>query len=100
VFVTLIIQSGLDGNNVRASQVHFVPIEFLSWTCLRIGALGLGQIQIKNANIIEIAQDSPRREWMLALCDQVAAYHKAESAKIERQREFFSGVRVFWENKH
>ena len=32
--------------DIQVQKVHFVPIEFLSWDCLTIGALGWGQIQI------------------------------------------------------
>jgi hypothetical protein len=99
VFVTLIIKYGLDTTKVRVSQVHFLPIEFISWRCLRIGALGLGQIQIRNANAIELVPGYARRDWMLELCDQVAAYHHSESVKIDRQRQFFERIHLSWLEK-
>ena len=37
---------------IYIEKVRFVPIEFLSWDCLTVGALGWGQIQIANANKI------------------------------------------------
>ncbi len=95
-FVTLIIQYHIDGGRVRVSQVHFVPIEFISWKCLRIGALGLGQIQIKNANSIDIVQGYARRDWMLELCDHVGNFHRAEVVKIEEQQQFFESIRTSW----
>ncbi len=42
----------VSGLRIRVERVNFVPIEFLSWDCLTIGALGWGQIQIANANNI------------------------------------------------
>ena len=99
VFVTLIIQYLLDGTKVRGARVHFVPIEFIAWECLRIGALGLGQIQIRNANRIHIVRGYARRDWMLQLCDRVAAYHHSEADKIDTQKQFFEGIRMSWLTK-
>ena len=96
VFVTLIIRYRLNGTRVLATQAHFAPIEFLSWNCLRIGALGLGQIQIKNANRIELLTAHSRRDWMLELCGRVVSYHQSEQTKIERQKQYFDQVRRSW----
>ena len=35
-------------------ECKFVPIELLDWSCLTLGALGWGQIQIANSNNIVI----------------------------------------------
>ena len=51
-FVLLLIAYTMSDVHVNVERVHFVPIEFLSWQCLTIGALGWGQIQIANANNI------------------------------------------------
>lgn len=96
VFITLIVQYRLEGTRVRVTGVHFVPIEFIAWECLRIGALGLGQIQIRNANRVQVERESSRGDWMLQLCDRVADYHRSESAKIEQQRQFFERLRTSW----
>ena len=53
-FVILMLRYTVEDTRVRVNEVHFVPIEFLNWSCLTIGALGWGQIQIANANRIEI----------------------------------------------
>jgi len=42
-FVVLTVSYTIDGTKVKAEDVHFVPIEFLSWKCLTIGALGWGR---------------------------------------------------------
>ena len=67
-FVILIIAYNLEGVRVTVSKVHFVPIEFLSWECLTIGALGWGQIQIANSNKIVITPSNNRKAWMIYLC--------------------------------
>ena len=46
---------------VYIERVHFVPIEFLSWKCLTVGALGWGQIQIANANKIIVNHGYSRK---------------------------------------
>jgi hypothetical protein len=51
-FVVLMVSYDIDGLRAVIEQVKFVPIEFLGWDCLTIGALGWGQIQIANSNII------------------------------------------------
>ena len=49
-FVVLMVTYEIDGLQVAVEQATFVPIEFLDWRCLTIGALGWGQIQIANSN--------------------------------------------------
>ncbi|MYA92027.1 MAG: hypothetical protein F4Y30_01200, partial [Chloroflexi bacterium] len=49
VFSVLMVKYEIDGLKVRARDVIFAPIEYLDWRCLTIGALGWGQIQIRNS---------------------------------------------------
>jgi len=42
-FVILFVAYNIRGTHVEVNKVHFVPIEFLSWDCLTIGAIGWGQ---------------------------------------------------------
>ena len=80
-------------------HVHFVPIEFLSWDCLTIGALGWGQIQIKNSNTINILEKSDRKDWMLALCDKLNSFYPNEISKIHKRLTYFEKIKKFWENR-
>lgn len=57
-FVLLLIKYRVENVKVQVPHVDFVPIEFLDWDCLTIGALGWGQIQIANSNRIGINPDS------------------------------------------
>ena len=77
-FVVLIVSYEVNGNRVEVSDVRFVPIEFLMWDCLNIGALGWGQIQIANSNYIHIVPQYPRRAWMIELCDHVLDFYPRE----------------------
>lgn len=98
-FLVLIVKYTIQGTKVDVRGVHFVPIEFLSWNCLTVGALGWGQIQIANANIMEFNEGRSRREWMLELCDVMLEFYPREIAKIGERIEYFKRVRREWEGK-
>ncbi len=98
-FVVLMIRYRLEGNRVNATEAHFVPIEFLSWDCLTIGALGWGQLQIANANVINIREGYSRRRWMLELCDAILSFYPREIGKIGERIEYFKAVKDRWTNR-
>jgi hypothetical protein len=95
-FVMLMVKYGVRGTKVTVTKVHFVPIEFLVWTCLTIGALGTGQIQIADSRRIEIDPRQKRRAWMLEFCDLVLAFYPRETAKIVKRIAKFQQVKQFW----
>jgi len=94
-FVILVVAYNLRGTHVEVEKVHFVPIEFLSWDCLIIGALGWGQIQIANSNRIDIAPQS-RKKWMIELCDTLFEFYPAEISKIKERIDYFRKVKERW----
>jgi len=94
-FVILFVAYNLQGTHVEVNKVHFVPIEFLSWDCLTIGALGWGQIQIANSNRIDIAPQS-RKKWMIELCDTLFEFYPAEISKIKERIDYFRKVKERW----
>jgi hypothetical protein len=98
-FVVLIVQYSVDGTKVQATTAHFVPIEFLSWDCLTVGALGWGQIQIANANIIEVKEDYSRKKWMLELCDVMLEFYPREIGKLNDRIGYFRKVKERWEKR-
>jgi len=98
-FVVLTVSYRIAGTKVTVEDVHFVPIEFLSWKCLTIGALGWGQIQIANADRIEVAPEYSRRKWMLELCDTLFEFYPHEISKITKRIEHFKKVKEQWEKK-
>jgi hypothetical protein len=97
-FVVLTVSYRIAGTKVTAEDVHFVPIEFLSWRCLTIGALGWGQIQIANSDVIEVLPGYSRRKWMLELCERLFDFYPNEISKINRRIERFQKVKDYWEN--
>jgi len=79
--------------------VSFVPIDFFSWDCLTIGALGWGQIQIANANKIILNPGYSRKKWMLELCDVLFEFYPREVEKVKGRIEYFKKVKSRWEEK-
>jgi len=98
-FVLLIVKYAIEGVHAKMSDVIFVPIEFLGWDCLTVGALGWGQIQISNSNIITVNPQYSRKRWMLELCDVMMEFYPKEIAKINSRISYFEKVRKFWLKK-
>ncbi len=98
-FTLLLIRYDIEGVTVKVSGVTFVPIEFLGWDCLTIGALGWGQIQIANSNFVTVRPGYSRKQWMLELCDAMLAFYPREIAKIGDRISRFEQIRAFWLQK-
>ena len=99
VFAVIMVRYRLDGNRVLATEVIFVPIEFLNWDCLTVGALGWGQIQIANSNRIIVNDGFSRKQWMLILCDTMLEFYPKEILKTHERIERFEDVKSHWEKK-
>lgn len=99
IFSLILVKYVLEANRVKATEVVFVPIEFLDWDCLTIGALGWGQIQIANSNRISVNHGYSRKEWMLTLCETMLEFYPKEIMKIQERTARFQEVKSFWENK-
>lgn len=98
-FVALIVKYVIEGTKVGVKRAHFLPIEFLAWDCLTIGALGWGQIQIANANVINVNEGYSRKKWMLELCDVMLEFYPKEIGKIQDRINYFKRVKQYWEKK-
>jgi hypothetical protein len=96
-FVVLLVEYDTEDGLVF-TNVSFNPIEYFSWDCLTIGALGWGQIQIANANYVKI-EASSRKKWMLEFCDALDIFYPKEIEKINKRLTRFNEVRKFWEQK-
>lgn len=95
-FVMLMVSYHLEATQTIVTNVRFVPIEFLGWDCLTIGALGWGQIQIANSNYITVNPQCPRKKWMLELCDVLFEFYPKEITKINDRIGYFKQVQEFW----
>jgi hypothetical protein len=60
-FVLLLVSYKIAGDRLVFDNCTFVPIEYLDWSCLTLGALGWGQIQIANSNIMNINADNTKK---------------------------------------
>ena len=98
-FLLLMVEYRLEGTKLGVETVHFAPIEFLGWDCLTIGALGWGQIQIANANNINIVPGYSRKQWMLQLCDAMMEFYPREIAKITDRINYIESVNQTWQDK-
>ena len=96
-FVLLLVRYQVDGRKMLVSGVTFVPIEWLSWDCLTIGALGWGQIQIADAKRVTVVPGYARRRWMLELCEALLDFYPREIDKIGKRIGYFEKVRAAWE---
>lgn len=95
-FVLLIVSDHVEATQAIVTNVRFVPIEFLGWDCLTIGALGWGQVQIADSNFITVNPQYSRKEWMIELCDVLFEFYPKEIAKMNDRMEYFRRVREFW----
>lgn len=94
-FSIMYVAYDLIGDRWAFTECKFVPIEYLDWSCLTIGALGWGQIQIANANVINVIPQS-RRNWMLHLCDVLMNFYPREIEKIRGRLTHFEAIRERW----
>ena len=98
-FTVLLVSYGVEGMKAKVTDVKFVPIEFLAWECLTIGALGWGQIQIANSNVVSVKPGYSRKRWMLEFCEIMLEFYPKEIAKIGERVLRFERVREFWNQK-
>jgi len=98
-FCLLKVDYKIIGTRAEIVKVTFAPIEFFAWDCLTIGALGWGQIQIANANVVKIVPQNSRKNWMLELCDIMFDFYPKEIDKIGERIDRFKKIKKFWQEK-
>jgi len=96
-FILILVVYDVNGASVKVDKVHFTPIEFLTWNCLTIGALGWGQIQIANSNNIEFNHGASRKDWMIQMCDTLLEFYPKEIQKIDERILHFQRIKAEWE---
>ena len=98
-FVILKVNYKVEVQKIIIDKVLFVPLEFLSWDCLTLGALGWGQIQLANANTVTVLPNNTRKNWMIAMCNNVLDFYPKEILKINERIGRFKEVKKYWQNK-
>ena len=99
VFCILIVEYEVKDNSIHYTNCHFKPIEAFSWECLTIGALGWGQIQIANANVLRFEEKMDRKSWMIQLCDLLETFYDEEIHKIGERKQWFNDIKDYWVQK-
>ena len=72
-----------NNNSIYISEVTVKSIEQIDWSCLTIGNLGKGQLQITNMNDISFNDFLSRKDWMERLSYDVIIYYRSLINKIE-----------------
>ena len=91
-FMILFVDYEIVDQKPLFTNVWFLPIENLSWACLQIAALGIGQIQIKNSNEIEFDFGITREQWLNIFRDKLYEYIETQKKKLKKMEEiFFNG---------
>jgi len=98
-FILLMVSYTIEKDSLLFKNCKFIPIEYLDWSCLTLGALGWGQIQIANSNIIKIDYENTKKKWMLQLCDTLDLFYPNEVSKITKRIEHFKNIRKYWEEQ-
>ena len=62
-------------------------------------SIGLGQIQIANANKLVFNKKENRKNWMLELCDNLDEFYDTEIGKIGERKTWFANIRKYWEKQ-
>jgi hypothetical protein len=98
-FMVLRIDYKTEETKIKINNVSFHPIEFYDWKCLRIGALGWGQIQIADSSKIHTKQVD-RKDWMVKLCESSISHYDKELDKIKNDRiTYFSKSLEYWKKR-
>jgi len=97
VFSILVVNYEIVNENIKIIDIVFEAIEHFNWDCLTIGALGWGQIQISNSNIINTDVSLTRKQWMINLCDILSIFYPKEISKINDRITYFDKIKQHWE---
>lgn len=64
------------------------PIELFDWDCLRIGALGWGQLQFKSASDIRVNHSQTRKDWLRFFAGELRKHYAREKSKIKERLDY------------
>jgi len=68
---------------INFERIIVVPIEQISWDCLRFGKLGYGQIQVEPNQLIIVDRKQSRERWMKLLFTNLLLFYQDELRKSE-----------------
>ena len=64
------------------------PIEWFDWDCLRIGALGWGQLQFRSASDIRVDRNQTRKDWLCSFARELREHYTREESKINKRLDY------------
>ena len=63
----------------------FVDIRSVDWDCLRLAALGTGQIQIKDSSKPLLSWQGDAKAWMRRMRKEVISFYEHEKQKLDKR---------------
>ena len=85
IFLILLIHYNPALENNFITNLQLFPIEWLDWKCLDIGALGNGQIQIKNSAHIILNKEVDRNVWKKNFNENLIVFYKKQQNKLRKR---------------
>jgi len=82
-YINIIDSENPHGHSVQILDIKVSAIEQIDWSCLTIGNLGKGQLQITNMNEISFNNVLTRKDWLERLSYDVIIYYRSLINKIE-----------------
>jgi hypothetical protein len=88
-FVIVMIKYRLtDTGSLEDVTAIVEPMEWFDWDCLRIGALGWGQLQFRSASDIRINRSQTRKDWLCTFVGELREHYAKEEDKIKERLDY------------
>jgi len=88
-FVIVMIKYHLtDTGSLEDVTAIVEPIEWFDWDCLRIGALGWGQLQFRSASDIRVNRSQTRKDWLCSFTGELREHYAREETKIKERLDY------------
>jgi len=88
-FVIVMIKYHLtDTGSLEDVTAIVEPIEWFNWECLRIGALGWGQLQFRSASHIRVNRSQTRKDWLRSFAAELREHYAKEENKIKERLDY------------
>jgi len=62
---------------------------WFDWDCLRIGALGWGQLQFRSASDIRVNRSQTRKDWPRSFTRELREHYAREENKIKERLDYW-----------
>jgi len=85
-FDLMIVDYSLAGNRIYIDRVRFNPITLVSWECMNIVNIGIGQLQLKDAGCIIYREDP---EWWSKFMIGIQNFYQKQIVAIHKNMKYF-----------